>query len=106
MPVISHSFAYSSVMASKTVTKSFEYFNYFWCDYILALRFYIDATDFISRFYHIHMTFTRQLYSAIQYVNYIIMGQANKKNEINLFTWDHISRHFHRALFNFPVRNS
>ena len=69
-------------MASKTVTKSFEYFNYFWCDYILALRFYIDATDFISRFYHIHMTSTRQLYSAIQYVNDIIMGQANEKMKL------------------------
>ena len=37
------------------------------------------------------MTSTRQLYSAIQYVDHIIMGQANEKNEINLFTWDLIS---------------
>ena len=80
----------------------------FWCDYILVVRFYIDATDFISRFYHIHMTSTRQLYSAIQYVNYIIMGQANEKMKLTclLETIFHDVFTGHCLIFPSEIRNS
>ena len=47
------------------------------------------------------MTSTRQLYSAIQYVNYIIMGQANEKMTLTCLL-ETLFRRFYRALFIFP----